>query len=167
MRWCIVEGCRWGFTTTLSRTQARTDADGRLSDCGSNYWTGARLLGQASVCFILSAIFSGRWKYTSAPTDMYWWAGHLGQNLYLAATSLGLPVRLGLLMTRLMTCWDWTDRRKQRSTSSLWAGSNMITIGYVPLPERVVIKCKLRIGLQDCAGCSSAIRPAVPIALAD
>jgi SagB-type dehydrogenase family enzyme len=49
-------------------------------------------LGQASVCFILSAIFQRtRWKYHER-TYRYvlMEAGHLGQNLYLAATSLGL-----------------------------------------------------------------------------
>jgi len=63
-------------------------------DCGSNYWTGARLLGQASVCFILGdmdALESTERTYRYVLME----AGHLGQNLYLAATSLGLPVRLG------------------------------------------------------------------------
>jgi SagB-type dehydrogenase family enzyme len=49
-------------------------------------------LGQANVCFILSAIFQrARWKYHER-TYRYALleAGHIGQNLYLAATSLGL-----------------------------------------------------------------------------
>jgi SagB-type dehydrogenase family enzyme len=49
-------------------------------------------LGQANVCFILSAVFQRlRWKYHER-TYRYALleAGHIGQNLYLAATSLGL-----------------------------------------------------------------------------
>ena len=49
-------------------------------------------LGQASVCFVLSAIFQRtRWKYRER-TYRYVMleAGHVGQNLYLAATSMGL-----------------------------------------------------------------------------
>jgi SagB-type dehydrogenase family enzyme len=49
-------------------------------------------LGQANVCFVLSAIFQrARWKYHER-TYRYALleAGHIGQNLYLAATSLGL-----------------------------------------------------------------------------
>jgi SagB-type dehydrogenase family enzyme len=49
-------------------------------------------LGQAGVCFVLSAIFQRtRWKYTER-TYRYVMleAGHIGQNLYLAATSMGL-----------------------------------------------------------------------------
>jgi SagB-type dehydrogenase family enzyme len=49
-------------------------------------------LGQASICFILSAIFQRtRWKYHER-TYRYVLleAGHIGQNLYLAATSMGL-----------------------------------------------------------------------------
>lgn len=49
-------------------------------------------LGQAGVCFILSAIFQRtRWKYHER-TYRYILleAGHIGQNLYLTATSLGL-----------------------------------------------------------------------------
>jgi SagB-type dehydrogenase family enzyme len=50
------------------------------------------LLAQASVCFILSAIFQRtRWRYRER-TYRYVMleAGHIGQNLYLAATSMGL-----------------------------------------------------------------------------
>jgi SagB-type dehydrogenase family enzyme len=49
-------------------------------------------LGQASVCFVLSAIFQRtRWKYRER-TYRYVLleAGHVGQNLYLAAASMGL-----------------------------------------------------------------------------
>ena len=49
-------------------------------------------LGQANVCFVLSAIFQRlRWKYHER-TYRYALleAGHIGQNLYLAAASLGL-----------------------------------------------------------------------------
>lgn len=49
-------------------------------------------LGQANVCFVLSAIFQRtRWRYRER-TYRYVLleAGHVGQNLYLAATSMGL-----------------------------------------------------------------------------
>ena len=49
-------------------------------------------LGQANVCFVLAAIFQRtRWKYRER-TYRYVMleAGHVGQNLYLAATSMGL-----------------------------------------------------------------------------
>jgi SagB-type dehydrogenase family enzyme len=49
-------------------------------------------LGQANVCFVLSAIFQRtRWKYRER-TYRYVLleAGHIGQNLYLAATAMGL-----------------------------------------------------------------------------
>ncbi|MBN1813905.1 MAG: SagB family peptide dehydrogenase [Anaerolineae bacterium] len=49
-------------------------------------------LGQANVCFVLSAIFQRtRWRYRER-TYRYVMleAGHVGQNLYLAATSMGL-----------------------------------------------------------------------------
>ena len=49
-------------------------------------------LGQANVCFVLSAIFQRtRWKYRErAYRYVLLEAGHIGQNLYLAATSMGL-----------------------------------------------------------------------------
>lgn len=53
---------------------------------------GQGLLRQANVCFALSAIFQRtRWRYRER-TYRYVLleAGHIGQNLYLAATSLGL-----------------------------------------------------------------------------
>lgn len=53
---------------------------------------GQEMLGQAQVCFVLSAIFQRlRWKYHER-TYRYALleAGHIGQNLYLAATALGL-----------------------------------------------------------------------------
>jgi SagB-type dehydrogenase family enzyme len=53
---------------------------------------GQEMLGQAQVCLVLSAIFQRlRWKYRER-TYRYALleAGHIGQNLYLAATSLGL-----------------------------------------------------------------------------
>ncbi|MGF1522276.1 MAG: SagB/ThcOx family dehydrogenase [Leptolyngbyaceae cyanobacterium] len=49
-------------------------------------------LGEANVCFVVSGIFQRtRWKYHER-TYRYvlMEAGHLGQNLYLAATALGL-----------------------------------------------------------------------------
>ena len=51
-------------------------------------------LGEAQVCFVVSSIFQRtRWKYHER-TYRYvlMEAGHLGQNLYLAATALGLGV---------------------------------------------------------------------------
>ncbi|KAM3106967.1 SagB/ThcOx family dehydrogenase [Phormidesmis sp. 146-33] len=53
---------------------------------------GQDFLAQANVCFVISAIFQRtRWKYHER-TYRYvlMEAGHLGQNLYLAATALGL-----------------------------------------------------------------------------
>jgi len=53
---------------------------------------GQSFLGQAGVCFVLSAIFQRtRWRYHER-TYRYVMleAGHVGQNLYLAATALGL-----------------------------------------------------------------------------
>jgi len=53
---------------------------------------GQEMLGQAQACFVLSAIFQRlRWKYHER-TYRYALleAGHIGQNLYLAATSMGL-----------------------------------------------------------------------------
>lgn len=51
-----------------------------------------RFLGQAGVCFLLSALFQrSRWKYRErAYRYVMLEAGHIGQNLYLAATSMGL-----------------------------------------------------------------------------
>lgn len=53
---------------------------------------GQELLQQAPVCFVLSAIFQrSRWRYRErAYRYILLEAGHIGQNLYLAATSLGL-----------------------------------------------------------------------------
>lgn len=51
-------------------------------------------LGEAQVCFVVSGIFQRtRWKYHER-TYRYvlMEAGHLGQNLYLAATAMGLGV---------------------------------------------------------------------------
>ena len=53
---------------------------------------GQNFLGQGSVCFIISGIWQRtRWKYGER-TYRYvlMEAGHIGQNLYLASTSLGL-----------------------------------------------------------------------------
>jgi SagB-type dehydrogenase family enzyme len=53
---------------------------------------GQEMLSEAQVCFVLSAIFQRtRWKYRER-TYRYVQleAGHIGQNLYLAATSMGL-----------------------------------------------------------------------------
>jgi SagB-type dehydrogenase family enzyme len=53
---------------------------------------GQSFLGQANVCFILSAVFQRtRWRYRER-TYRYVMleAGHVGQNLYLAATAMGL-----------------------------------------------------------------------------
>jgi SagB-type dehydrogenase family enzyme len=51
-----------------------------------------RFLGRANVCFVLSAIFQRtRWKYRErAYRYVLLEAGHIGQNLYMAATSMGL-----------------------------------------------------------------------------
>jgi SagB-type dehydrogenase family enzyme len=53
---------------------------------------GQEMLGQAPVCFVLSALFQRtRWKYRErAYRYILLEAGHIGQNLYLAATALGL-----------------------------------------------------------------------------
>lgn len=53
---------------------------------------GQGLLGEANVCFVLSAIFQRtRWRYRErAYRYVLLEAGHIGQNLYLAATSMGL-----------------------------------------------------------------------------
>jgi len=49
-------------------------------------------LGDAGVCFVLSAVFQRtRWKYRErAYRYVLLEAGHVGQNIYLAATALGL-----------------------------------------------------------------------------
>ncbi|MDJ0705468.1 MAG: SagB/ThcOx family dehydrogenase [Leptolyngbyaceae cyanobacterium MO_188.B28] len=51
-------------------------------------------LGTASVCFVITALFQRtRWKYRERTYRYVMMeAGHLGQNLYLAATALGLGV---------------------------------------------------------------------------
>lgn len=53
---------------------------------------GQAFLGQANVCFVLSAIFQRtRWKYRErAYRSVMLEAGHIGQNLCLAAASMGL-----------------------------------------------------------------------------
>jgi SagB-type dehydrogenase family enzyme len=53
---------------------------------------GQEMLGRAPVCFVLSALFQRtRWKYRErAYRYILLEAGHIGQNLYLAATSMGL-----------------------------------------------------------------------------
>lgn len=53
---------------------------------------GQEMLGQAPVCFVLTAMFQRtRWKYRERSYRyILLEAGHIGQNLYLAATSLGL-----------------------------------------------------------------------------
>ncbi len=64
--------------------------DFRLAIMQAGIWQD--FLGQANVCFVLSAIFQRtRWKYQER-TYRYilMEAGHIGQNLYLAATSMGL-----------------------------------------------------------------------------
>ncbi|UCC87421.1 MAG: SagB family peptide dehydrogenase [Anaerolineales bacterium] len=50
------------------------------------------MLGQAQACFVLSAVFQRtRWKYRErAYRYVLLEAGHIGQNLYLAATSMGM-----------------------------------------------------------------------------
>jgi SagB-type dehydrogenase family enzyme len=71
----------------LERLQAR-NLRGAMTIAG----IGQEMLGQAQVCFVLSAIFQRlRWKYRER-TYRYALleAGHIGQNLYLAATSMGL-----------------------------------------------------------------------------
>ena len=53
---------------------------------------GQEMLGQAQICFVLSAIFQRtRWKYRERSYRyVLLEAGHIGQNLYLAATSMGM-----------------------------------------------------------------------------
>jgi len=53
---------------------------------------GQEMLAQAAVCFVLTAIFQRtRWRYRErAYRYVLLEAGHLGQNLYLAASSIGL-----------------------------------------------------------------------------
>jgi SagB-type dehydrogenase family enzyme len=53
---------------------------------------GQEMLGTAQVCFILTAVFQRtRWRYRErAYRYILLEAGHIGQNLYLAATGLGL-----------------------------------------------------------------------------
>ena len=53
---------------------------------------GQEMLGRAPVCFVLTAIFQRtRWKYRErAYRYVLLEAGHIGQNLYLAATSMRL-----------------------------------------------------------------------------
>ncbi len=53
---------------------------------------GQDMLGTAQVCFILTAVFGRtRWRYRErAYRYILLEAGHIGQNLYLAATGLGL-----------------------------------------------------------------------------
>lgn len=53
---------------------------------------GQEMLGTAQVCFILTAVFQRtRWRYRErAYRYILLEAGHIGQNIYLAATGLGL-----------------------------------------------------------------------------
>ncbi len=53
---------------------------------------GQEMLGTAQVCFILTAVFQRtRWRYRErAYRYILMEAGHIGQNIYLAATGLGL-----------------------------------------------------------------------------
>ncbi|HEC36244.1 MAG TPA: SagB/ThcOx family dehydrogenase, partial [Anaerolineae bacterium] len=53
---------------------------------------GQELLARAQVCFVLASVFQRtRWKYRErAYRYVLLEAGHIGQNLYLAATSMGL-----------------------------------------------------------------------------
>ena len=50
------------------------------------------MLGLAQVCLVLSAVFQRtRWRYRErAYRYVLMEAGHIGQNVYLAATSMGL-----------------------------------------------------------------------------
>jgi len=71
----------------LERVQA---GDSRTAIMQAGFWQ--TFLGQAGVCFVLSAVFQRtRWKYRER-TYRYVMleAGHVGQNLYLAATAMGL-----------------------------------------------------------------------------
>jgi SagB-type dehydrogenase family enzyme len=72
---------------TLERI-AQGDFRGRVTQAGLYQ----QFLGQANVCFVLSAVFQRtRWKYRErAYRYVLLEAGHVGQNLYLAATSMGL-----------------------------------------------------------------------------
>jgi SagB-type dehydrogenase family enzyme len=64
--------------------------DFRAAVTQAGLWQG--FLGGANVCFILTAIFQRtRWRYHErAYRYVMLEAGHVGQNLYLAATSMGL-----------------------------------------------------------------------------
>jgi SagB-type dehydrogenase family enzyme len=66
----------------------RGDFRGRLVRAGLYQ----EFLGQANACLILSAVFQRtRWRYRErAYRYILLEAGHIGQNLYLAATSMGL-----------------------------------------------------------------------------
>jgi len=59
MRWCIAWRAAEDLPLRCPEPQARTDADGRLRTAVVTTGLGQDL-GQASVCFILSAIFHGR-----------------------------------------------------------------------------------------------------------
>jgi SagB-type dehydrogenase family enzyme len=64
--------------------------DFRTEIMGAGLWQ--EFMGTANVCFVLTAIFQRtRWKYKNR-TYRYvaFEAGHIGQNLYLSATSMGL-----------------------------------------------------------------------------
>ncbi len=71
----------------LERLQQR-DLRGAVTQAG--LYQG--FLGQANVCFVLSAVFQRtRWKYHErAYRYVLLEVGHVGQNLYLQATSMGL-----------------------------------------------------------------------------
>jgi len=111
--------------------QARTDADGRLrtavvtTGLGQDFGTGECLLHSLGD-------FGRAGSTTSAPTDILDGGGTLGAEPLLGSDLFGTELcDWGFLMTRLMTCWDWTTG----GSSALprhGAGSNMITIGYVP-----------------------------------
>ncbi len=74
-------------THTLERLQLG-DLGARITSAG----LGQGHLGQASVCFVLSAIFQRtRWKYHErAYRYVLLEAGHIAENICLAATALGL-----------------------------------------------------------------------------
>ncbi len=66
--------------------------EGNFRDTVTLAGLGQEFLGQANVCFVLSAIFQRtRWRYHErAYRYVMIETGHVGQNLYLTATSMGL-----------------------------------------------------------------------------
>lgn len=85
-----LEGGLYHYAVQTHELEALRQGDLRGAITQAGLWQS--FLGQAGVCFVLSAIFQRtRWRYRER-TYRYVMleAGHVGQNLYLAATSMGL-----------------------------------------------------------------------------